>query len=804
VTYIYGATGDSCNRVGRPVSIEDGSGKQVFKYGKQGEVTEVKRTLVIPNQAVAIYTTKTSYDSWNRLMSMTYPDGEQVKYTYNTGGLLTGVASAANIYVSDIKYDKFEQRTYMKYGNGAETNYAYNDSNRTLTGLSVKSTLLGGTPTLMSNLYKYDPVKNIVSVINNGTSVAASTISGSIGGTMEHTYIYDNLYRLVEAHGDYNKTNVNKNAHYDLFMGYDAMHNVISKRQEISQKGVQFAGGLNAGYNFKYTINSDNCQQIRNIADSSYRYASGEQKKVDAKVRQYNYDANGNLMYINIGTQTADGKLLVANSRKMLWDEENRLLSVSDNGFVSNYWYDASGERTVKESGDAEGVTINGLTSAGRTGTTNFTAYISPYLVVNSGGNYTKHIYMDNQRIVSKLSGSDIFSTSPVSTTDMKAKYDMLTAGVKTRYDSLGVAYKGTPQSGGLISKSAPSGVGTYFYHSDHLGSSSLITDPTGAIAQHIEYVPFGEIFIDERNSSWYTPYLFNAKERDEETGLTYYGARYYDSNGNIWWSVDPKALDFPNVSSYVFCHDNPVVMVDPDGRIDFPMTKAYLNGLWNGGVGMTKMTINAVMHPITTTQKVVRAVSHPVNTGYKLANATKNIANTLINGSGEQRAETVGNILGGLVVAEATVCAVSKVSKLVKAPVVITATAETEAITTPYGLAMQAVSEEALNARSYVAGGGKLYRIGTIGRSEAAEAQFWSTENPLANPQAYAKKYGIPLENIENADFVEVGTLKPGANFITRQAPKAPGNPPGWGGGIEVVTPTNSVKLESFNTIRR
>jgi len=56
---------------------------------------------------------------------------------------------------------------------------------------------------------------------------------------------------------------------------------------------------------------------------------------------------------------------------------------------VSNYWYDASGERTVKESGDNEGVNVNGLLSAGRTGTTNFTAYISPYLVVGNGGNYT-------------------------------------------------------------------------------------------------------------------------------------------------------------------------------------------------------------------------------------------------------------------------------------------------------------------------------------------------------------------------------------------------------------------------------
>ena len=253
----------------------------------------------------------------------------------------------------------------------------------------------------------------------------------------------------------------------------------------------------------------------------------------------------------------------------MVWDEENRLLAVSDNGFVSNYWYDASGERTVKESGDNEGVNVNGIQSAGRSGTTNFTAYISPYLAVSNGGNYTKHIYMGGQRITSKVSNSGIFATSPVTTIDLQANYTAQTAKIKERFDSLRVTYKGTPQSGGLVSKDTSTPTGSYFYHSDHLGSSSLITDQSGAIVQHLEYVPFGETFIDERRStsSWTTPYLFSGKERDEETGLLYFGARYQDSKYGIWYSVDPLAEKHPNISSYVYCADNPVKYVDPDGR---------------------------------------------------------------------------------------------------------------------------------------------------------------------------------------------------------------------------------------------
>ena len=58
-----------------------------------------------------------------------------------------------------------------------------------------------------------------------------------------------------------------------------------------------------------------------------------------------------------------------------------------------------------------------------------------------------------------------------------------------------------------------------FFYHPDHLGSTSYVTDADGNIAQHIEYIPYGEVFVEERNNSFSTNYLFNAKELDNETG---------------------------------------------------------------------------------------------------------------------------------------------------------------------------------------------------------------------------------------------------------------------------------------------
>jgi RHS repeat-associated protein len=575
VKYVYGtkdeAGATNFYRAGRLKSLEDGSGMQEYKYGKQGEVTELRRTLVIPNQAVATYVTKTTYDSWNRLLSMTYPDNEVVSYSYNTGGLLTNVKSSVNNYnyVENVLYDKFEQRTYLKYGNGKETNYTYKPTNRQLDRLTVGV----GTNYIMNNAYGYDAVGNVLTIMNTGgEQTAANTVSGKIGGKINHTYTYDNLYRLETAHGEFSQGTNGGTASYTLNMEYDNMHNITKKKQDISQTGIQFAGTLNAGYELNYTINAGNCQQISNIADESYRYEGAKQttpptEASNNKKQEFSYDANGNLIYTASGKLIGD-KLQATNTRKMLWDEENRLLGISGNGFVSQYWYDAAGERTVKESFDNEGVYVNGALSGARTGTSKFTAYVSPYMVVSQGGNYTKHIYMGSQRITSKVGNSGIFSASPVNTTELQAKLTLQTTNIKERFDSLGVKYSGVQQSGGLISSSPSGAGGTYFYHPDHLGSSSLITNGSGDLVQHIQYVPFGEVFVEERNASWSTPYKFNGKEQDEETGLCYYGARYYDPRTSVWLSVDPLAEKYPNIGSYVYCANNPVKYIDPDGRV--------------------------------------------------------------------------------------------------------------------------------------------------------------------------------------------------------------------------------------------
>ena len=107
----------------------------------------------------------------------------------------------------------------------------------------------------------------------------------------------------------------------------------------------------------------------------------------------------------------------------------------------------------------------------------------------------------------------------------------------------------------------------TFYYHSDHLGSTAYITDQKANVTQYDAYLPYGELLVDEHSSSTEMPYKFNGKELDEETGLYYYGARYMNPVTSMWYGVDQLAEKYVMSGSYVYCLGNPVKLFDPDGK---------------------------------------------------------------------------------------------------------------------------------------------------------------------------------------------------------------------------------------------
>src|SRR5574344_3045111 len=138
-----------------------------------------------------------------------------------------------------------------------------------------------------------------------------------------------------------------------------------------------------------------------------------------------------------------------------------------------------------------------------------------------------------------------------------------------------------------------------YYYHADHLGSVSAITDSDGDVYERLEYTPYGEVWIDLQYGTtafdFDTPYRFTGKELDEETGLYYYGARYLDPKYSVWKSADPALGDYlpvapvnddakkhnqslpgnggvfnvVNLNLYHYAGNNPVRSNDPTGESD-------------------------------------------------------------------------------------------------------------------------------------------------------------------------------------------------------------------------------------------
>jgi len=201
----------------------------------------------------------------------------------------------------------------------------------------------------------------------------------------------------------------------------------------------------------------------------------------------------------------------------------------------------------------------------------NATLYASPYLVATSRG-YTKHYYAESERICSKIGGGGLAELDKGDESDFPESHrnaavelfesvmDCLEASAQPELDLLFVLYDWRD--------SVQPETDCYWYHPDHLGSSSWITDSAGAAVQHLHYLPWGEDFVDQRiNSFDGVRYTFSAKEKDSETGLSYFGSRYYSSDLSIWLSVDPMSDKYPSMSPYVYCANNPVKLVDPDGE---------------------------------------------------------------------------------------------------------------------------------------------------------------------------------------------------------------------------------------------
>ena len=500
-----------------------------------------------------------------------------------------------SVIVDRIGYDKEGHTVYTKLGNGTETTYTYDKQRERLQVMN----LTADGQAVMENRYQYDAVDNILGITNAANPTSLTKLNkAKLGGRSSHTYEYDELNRLIHASGKA------KRASYDMVMSFGRMSEPLTKVQKVDSTTTA------KSYNF------------------AYKYEDSNHPTAPTQIGHdhYTYDANGNPTLVTNDSANT--------TREMYWDEDNRLMVLSDNGKTSRYTYNAAGERIMKSYGTMEGVYINGAPQ-GITfhETDNFTLYPASILSVNKN-RFTKHYFIGDKRVASRI-GTGLFnnvygrngSYVTAGQQDYAERMNQIQKQKEAYYKQQGIA-PGVPTMKGAYGDPENTGVGyntvitelgdhsvpegwiqtpkhnttegnepgapiswndptnpenpqpgygyvdndttkeeTFFYHSDHLGSTSYITDSKGNITQYDAYLPYGELLVDEHSSSEDMPYKFNGKEMDAETGLYYYGARYLNPVTCLWYGVDPLAEKYKEIGSYVYCADNPINLFDPDGQ---------------------------------------------------------------------------------------------------------------------------------------------------------------------------------------------------------------------------------------------
>ena len=505
---------------------------------------------------------------------------------------MQAISGRESFIVDKIGYDKEGHKVYTKLGNGTETTYTYDRQRERLQEMN----LAAAGAAVMTNKYRYDAADNILG-ITNAIDPAKAGGKSQLGGAFSHTYAYDELNRLITASGKA------KSASYEMALTFGRMSEPLTKVQKV-----------------------DSTRTAQSY-DFTYRYEDDSHPTAPTQVGHdhYTYDANGNPILVENDSLNTE--------RRMYWDEDNRLMVLSDNGKTCRYTYNAAGERIVKSHGDLEGVYINGAPQGiSFHETEDYTIYPAPIITVTKN-RFTKHYFIGDKRVASKLGTgrfSNVYGIGGNNITagqkDYAARMMQIEKQREEYYKQLGTP-PGVPTMKGATADPDNTGIGynsiitdlgdhsvpegwiqhpkfngkgdvpgppiqwnepespdnaqpgygyisadttnteeIFFYHSDHLGSTSYITDDKANITQYDAYLPYGELLVDEHSSSEDLPYKFNGKKFDDETGLYYYGARYMDPIISLWYGVDNLTEKYVSVSSYTYCNGSPIVNIDVMG----------------------------------------------------------------------------------------------------------------------------------------------------------------------------------------------------------------------------------------------
>ena len=495
-----------------------------------------------------IYVSHSRFDALNRPFEVTAPDASVVRRTFNEDNLLENIEAnlrgetATTVFVANIDYDAKGRRTRIEYGNGVTTDYAFDRLTSRLTSIITRRDSAqfpndcprapaAGWPgcQVQSLTYTYDPKGNITHIRDD----AQQTIyfrNRRVEPSAD--YAYDATYRLIEASGrehlgqvggapapgSYNdrmRIGILLSGSDGNAMGRYLERYVYDPAGNLSQVAHRGGDPLNPGWTRVYV-----CEETSQLEPSqtSNRLTSTTIVAPETfSTGGDGYDAHGSM-------------LRMPQLQVMQWDFRNQLrmtqrqaVNADDEAGIARagertwYVYYASGQRARKVTESA------------------------------SGDLKEQRIYLKGFEVY-RREGADPLVRETLHVTDDTRRV----ASVETRT-------QGTDASTQRLIR---------YQFTNQLGSAVLELDHLAQVISYEEYTPFGCTSFQAVRSQTETPrrYRYIGKERDEESGLQYHGARYYAPWLGRWVSADPTGIDGgPNL--YVYANNSPVLLLDRDGK---------------------------------------------------------------------------------------------------------------------------------------------------------------------------------------------------------------------------------------------
>jgi RHS repeat-associated protein len=576
--------------------VRDIAGNIIQKTNARGDITLY--TYDVWNRLTSVATgvtdtdpvgkiTAYTYDQMGNLLTITDPKGNTTSFEYNSVGRLIKKTTSLD-QVTELKYDGNGNVTWEKDPNGNIKTFAYDDEDQLIAKV------------LPDNSYAmdYDENGNMISISDSDSSIdfdyikanndylvskVTSNSSYLSEKVLEYTYDSKGMRATMETpYGQFSYgydeggrlTNLNDHNGDDFTFTYDNA-NRLSKITRPGSKTEFWFDNTSFLYGLKHTAN--NSTIIGNInytrdgignrtsmttTRGTYSYGYDEESQLktvgstEVGDESFSYDDLGNRTNDQLGSYSYDQKSqrLMSDYRyNYMYDNNGNLIqksSVSDLNDFIQYSY-SSENQLVKVEEFQDGISVKEIDykydALGR----------RIAKIINNG--QTNVWTYDGQEILAEYIDNDLAAVYTQSTlrTD-----DTLAADIKsTKLTSI---------------------PGKYFYQKDGLGSITEITDRNGQLIQHYAYSSFGKIsrIVDKNNTDVTanppvkTAYSFTNREWDQDAGMYYYRARFYDPGIGRFIQEDPHpgATRIPITihSKFIYALNNPVNLTDPDGKFVF------------------------------------------------------------------------------------------------------------------------------------------------------------------------------------------------------------------------------------------